>query len=169
MTTDISMSRRSFVRTAAVGAAGTAVLAAAGAAFADEAADAADQANPTETEAAAGQPASSPVPGAVQDTTYGSYLNPQQDTEAFTTDYSALFSPLQIGSRTLANRIVKSSAGPCAGDAAQGVLSRRPSGRPGLGHASLFPTCRPFPGRPGPPCPITRSMSSWWVCTPSLA
>lgn len=38
-------------------------------------------------------------------------LNPQEDYTAFTTDFSAIFSPLQIGSITLKNRIVKSPAG----------------------------------------------------------
>ena len=38
-------------------------------------------------------------------------LNPQEDYTAFTTDFSALFQPLKIGSLTLKNRIVKSPAG----------------------------------------------------------
>lgn len=41
-----------------------------------------------------------------------SELNPQDETyNAYTTDYSALFEPLQIGSLTLRNRFVKSAAG----------------------------------------------------------
>lgn len=44
------------------------------------------------------------------DATYGTQLNPQQEQDA-TTDYAALFSPLQIGGVTLKNRIMKSAAG----------------------------------------------------------
>ena len=107
---ETNLSRRTFVQTAAVGTVGTAVLATAGAAFANESVDAGQ---PSEGNAAS-DPAvtsSSAVKTVEGDTTYGTYLNPQQDAETYTTDYSALFSPLQIGSRTLANRIVKSAAG----------------------------------------------------------
>ena len=46
------------------------------------------------------------------DTTYGAYLNPQEPIELKSNpDFTHLFSPLQIGSVTLKNRIVKSSAG----------------------------------------------------------
>jgi 2,4-dienoyl-CoA reductase-like NADH-dependent reductase (Old Yellow Enzyme family)/thioredoxin reductase len=38
-------------------------------------------------------------------------LNPQEDYTAYTTDYAALFSPVQIGKLTLKNRIVKSPGG----------------------------------------------------------
>ncbi len=39
-------------------------------------------------------------------------LNPQDENyDAYTTDYSALFSPIQVGSMTLRNRICKSAAG----------------------------------------------------------
>lgn len=45
------------------------------------------------------------------DHTYGSYLNPQVPFAQDSGDYSAIFSPLQIGGVTLKNRLVKSSAG----------------------------------------------------------
>ncbi len=39
-------------------------------------------------------------------------LNPQDETyDAYTTDYAAIFSPIQVGPMTLRNRIVKSAAG----------------------------------------------------------
>lgn len=46
-----------------------------------------------------------------KDVTYGSYLNPQEDFSSATTDYSAIFSPLQIAHVTLKNRLGKSCAG----------------------------------------------------------
>lgn len=46
-----------------------------------------------------------------EDTTYGAFLNPQEDGFANSGDLSAIFSPLQIGGVTLKNRLVKSSAG----------------------------------------------------------
>lgn len=49
--------------------------------------------------------AASPTP------TPATLLNPQEEFTAFTTDFSALFEPLKIGSMTLKNRIVKSPGG----------------------------------------------------------
>lgn len=46
----------------------------------------------------------------VPDTTRGGELNPQEDYTSYTTDYSAIFSPLTIAGHTLKNRLVKSCA-----------------------------------------------------------
>lgn len=55
-----------------------------------------------------GQEPQAPAGG---DRTWGGILNPQEDFTSYTTDYSAIFSPLTIGGVTLPNRIVKSCAG----------------------------------------------------------
>lgn len=44
-------------------------------------------------------------------------LNPQDDSyDTYTTDYAAIFEPIQIGNLTLRNRIIKSAAGDDTGD-----------------------------------------------------
>ncbi|MDR1422972.1 MAG: twin-arginine translocation signal domain-containing protein [Coriobacteriales bacterium] len=64
-------------------------------------------------DASASTPASPSTDSTIgaHDTTYGAILNPQEDFSAATTDYSALFSPLQIAHITLKNRMMKSCAG----------------------------------------------------------
>lgn len=105
----ITSTRRQFV----AGAAGTAAavaaasLGAAALASANEqqASDQAGQAgqNGQQGAAAAQEPAA--VPAWTQ-------MNPQDESyDTYTTDYAAIFSPIQVGPMTLKNRIVKSSAG----------------------------------------------------------
>lgn len=44
-------------------------------------------------------------------------LNPQDETyDAYTTDYAAIFSPIQVGHLTLKNRIIKSASGTASAD-----------------------------------------------------
>ena len=51
-------------------------------------------------------------PAASQTTAQAAELNPQDDSfEASTTDFAALFQPIQLGGKQSKNRIVKSAAG----------------------------------------------------------
>lgn len=109
-----TVSRRTFVSSAALGGAGLVCAAAhANAALAQE--------GPSAQSSAASDGAANAVHdgadasfGAVVEpgnTTYGVQVNPQADPHTATTDYSAIFQPLQIGTKTLKNRIGKSAAG----------------------------------------------------------
>lgn len=64
-----------------------------------------DEGSTTSSEAAAG------TPEELDEFTWGSIVNPQEKLDAATTDFSAIFSPLQIAHKTLPNRLCKSCAG----------------------------------------------------------
>lgn len=52
-----------------------------------------------------------------QSVSTGAALNPQEETyDAYTTDYAAVFSPIQVGHLTLKNRIIKSASGTASAD-----------------------------------------------------
>lgn len=52
-----------------------------------------------------------------KDVSTGAALNPQEETyDAYTTDYAAVFSPIQVGHLTLKNRIIKSASGTASAD-----------------------------------------------------
>ncbi|MDR1422600.1 MAG: FAD-dependent oxidoreductase [Coriobacteriales bacterium] len=96
------------------------------------------------------------TPGAT-DTTYGYLVNPQEDFSTATTDYSAIFSPLKIGSSTMKNRLGKSCAGSETqhsalevSDSAMGFYERFCKG--GLGLICVEPG-EPFSGRDKMPLP----------------
>lgn len=92
----MDVSRRSFVAGSA-GIASAALASSAVVAFADGAT--------AEQQGAESAAQGSAVPAWTQ-------MNPQDESyDANTTDFSALFSPIQVGPMTLKNRIVKASAG----------------------------------------------------------
>jgi 2,4-dienoyl-CoA reductase-like NADH-dependent reductase (Old Yellow Enzyme family)/NADPH-dependent 2,4-dienoyl-CoA reductase/sulfur reductase-like enzyme len=102
------LSRRDFLTTAAVGTLGATAVGALGATALGAltgCADTGGQPGAGTGDATTGSPAEG------QDATWGSILNPQEDFGAATTDYGAIFSPLNIAHVTLKNRIVKSCAG----------------------------------------------------------
>lgn len=104
----MDLSRRNFMKGAAIGIAGAAsvgILSGCSNSAASEAASAAA----SESTAASGGAA---VTTTSEEWTVGSVLNPQDTSfTKYTTDYSHIFSPLKIGGVTLKNRIVKSAAG----------------------------------------------------------